>query len=97
MESNSRADLGDKLRRTGTDALKAEVITCIAYEKFADIQNIFKNFGQRTKLTVSKTKQYMTTDKKRVRGGVGEHKKGKINFSSSAWTHRGTWTMDATY
>ena len=34
MEHNSRAG------STGTDALKAEVITGMPYEKFADIQNI---------------------------------------------------------
>ena len=77
MEPNSRAYFGDKLRRTGTDALKAEVITGMQYEKFADIQNIYKNFRQRTKLTGSKTKQYVTTDKRRARGGVGEHKRLK--------------------
>ena len=68
MEPNSRAYFGDKLRRTRAYALKAEVITGMPYEKFADIQNIYKNFRQRTKLTGSKTKQYMTTDKRRARG-----------------------------
>ena len=77
MEPNSRAYFGDKLRRTGTDALKAKLITGMPYEKFANIQNIYKNFRQRTKLTGSKTKQYMTTDKRRARGGVGEHKRLK--------------------
>ena len=77
MEPNSRAYFGDKLRRTGTDALKAKVITGMPYEKFANIQNIYKNFRQRTKLTGSKTKQYMTTDKRRARGRVGEHKRLK--------------------
>ena len=56
------------------DALKAEVITGMSYEKFADIQNIYKNSRQRTKLTGRKTKQYMTTHKRRARGGVGEYK-----------------------
>ena len=56
MEPNSRAYFGDKLRRTRTDALKAEVITGMPYEKFADIQNIYKNLRQRTKLTRSETK-----------------------------------------
>ena len=60
MEPNSRAYFGDKLRRTGTDALKAKLITGMPYEKFANIQNIYKNFRHRTKLTGSKTKQYMT-------------------------------------
>ena len=59
------------------DALKAEVITIMPYEKFADIQIIYKNFRQRTKLTGSKTKQYMTTNKRRAKGGVGEHKSMK--------------------
>ena len=77
MEPNSRAYFGDKLRRTGTDALKAKVITGMPYEKFANIQNIYKNFRQRTKLTGNKTKQYMTTDKRRAGGGVGEHKRLK--------------------
>ena len=77
MEPNSRAYFGDKLRRTGTDALKAKLITGMPYEKFANIQNIYKNFRHRTKLTGSKTKQYMTTDKRRARGGVGEHKRQK--------------------
>ena len=77
MEPNSRAYFGDKLRRTGTDALKAKLITGMPYEKFANIQNIYKNFRQRTKLTGSKTKQYMTIDKRRARGGVGEHKRLK--------------------
>ena len=75
MEPKCRAYFGDKLRRTGTDALKAEVITGMPYEKFADIQNTYKNFRQRTKLTGSKTKQYITTDKRWARGGVGEHKR----------------------
>ena len=74
MEPNSRADLHDKLRRTGTDGLEAEVTTGMPYEKFADIQNIYKNFWQRMKLTGSKTKNYLTTDKRRAREGVGEHK-----------------------
>ena len=68
MEPNSRADLGDKLRRTGTDALKAEVITGMPYEKFAGFQNVDKNFRQRTKLSGSKTKRYMTTNKRRAGG-----------------------------
>ena len=42
METNSRAHLSDKMGRTGTDALKAEVITGMPYEKFANIQNIYK-------------------------------------------------------
>ena len=73
MEPNSRAYFGDKLRCTGTGALKALVITGMPYEKFADIQIIYKNFRQRTKLTGSQTKQYM----RRARGGVGEHKRLK--------------------
>ena len=77
MEPNSRAYFGDKLRRTGTDALKAKVITVMPYEKFANFQKYIKNIRQRTKLTGSKTKQYMTTDKRRARGGVGEHKRLK--------------------
>ena len=77
MEPNSRAYFGDKLRCTGTDALKAKVITGMQYKKFANIQNIYKNFRQRTKLTGSKTKQYMTTYKRRARGRVGEHKRLK--------------------
>ena len=74
MEPKSRADLGDKLKRTGMDALKSEVITGMPYEEFADIQNIYENFQERKKLTGSKTKQYMTTDKRQARGGIGEHK-----------------------
>ena len=77
MEPNSRTYFGDKLKRTGTHALKAKLITGMPYEKLANIQNIYKNFRQRTKLTGSKTKQYMTTDKRRARGGVGEHKRLK--------------------
>ena len=77
MKPNSKAYFGDKLRRTRTDALKAKVITGMPYEKFADIQNIYKNVWQRRKLTGSKTKQYMTTDKRRARGRVGEHKRLK--------------------
>lgn len=46
MEPNSRAYFGDKLRRTGTDALKAKLITGMPYEKLANIQNIYKNFGK---------------------------------------------------
>ena len=76
MEPNSRAYFGNKLRRTGTDALKPKVITGMPYEKFANIQK-YKNFWKRTKLTGSKTKQYMTTDKRRARGRVGEHKRLK--------------------
>ena len=75
MEPNYRAYFGDKLRRTRTDALKAKVITSMPYEKFANIQKIYINFRQRTKLTGIKTKQHMTTDKRRARGGVGEHKR----------------------
>ena len=45
MEPNSRVDLGDKLRRTRTDALKTEVITGMPYEKFVDIQNIYKKLS----------------------------------------------------
>ena len=77
MEPNSRAYFGDKLRCTGTDTLKEKVITGMPYEKFANIQNIYKNFRQRTKLTGSKTKQYMATNMRRARGGVGEHKRLK--------------------
>ena len=78
MEPKSGAYFRDKLRRTGTDALKAKLITGMPYEKFANIQNIYKkNFRHRTKLTRSKTKQYMTIDKRRARGGVGEHKRLK--------------------
>ena len=57
MEPNSRAYFGDKLRRTRADALKAEVITGMPYEKFADIQNIYNNFRQRTKLRSLEKKQ----------------------------------------
>ena len=42
MEPNSRAYFGDKLRRTGTDALKPKVITGMPYEKFANIQKYKK-------------------------------------------------------
>ena len=55
MEPNARAYFSDKLKRTGTDALKAKVITGMPYEKFVNIQNIYKNFRQRTKLAGSKT------------------------------------------
>ena len=54
MEPKSRADLGDKLKRTGMDALKSEVITGMPCEEFADIQNIYENFQERKKLTGSK-------------------------------------------
>ena len=77
MEPNPKAYFGDRLRRTRTDALKAKVITGMPYEKFANIQNIYKNFRQRTKLAGSKTKEYMTTDKIRTREGVGEDKRLK--------------------
>ena len=74
MEPNSRANVGDKLRRAGTDAPKAEVVAGEPDGKLANIQYIYKNLRQRTKIVGSKTKQHMTTEKRQTGGGVGEHK-----------------------
>ena len=52
MEPNSRAYFGDKLRRTRAYALKAEVITHMPSEKFADIQNIYKKLSAKNEAHV---------------------------------------------
>ena len=73
MEPNSRANLGYKLRRARTDAPKVEVIVGEPDEKLPNIQYIYKNLRQRTKLVGSKTKQHTTKEKRRTGGGVGKH------------------------